>query len=261
MDADTALMRLSGVIPPGGSQALIVKHATTPPHPESTSNNHDQLLAQLDRLKLKYQGEKNLSFGVQLPTSLPPPTQSVPTSATKIENYIHTKPRSSDWPSPPLSALSPPPNSNVNYSPIQKLQQQQHQHEQQQLPPSNIAGNPLSYGAAVTISGVPPSLDLMDFTFLSKYGKVTEGKMLTRDVQVIYPDGTPVIYQTSSGIYQFNLNINTVTTLQYLLSLNNSMIVIEGHSLMVNIFFIIFIYFLLFFDLFIIFLLDACIIC
>lgn len=223
-------MNLSGAIPPGGSLALIVKYAT---HPRQTQQqqqqqqqgynkppvNDHELYAKLDMLKLQYQSN----------SSSPPPPQhhvvprdqnysSTPTGYTpsfteKVDQFLQTKPRSSDWIDSYPRPYSPPTLS--------------------QSPPPSLLSS--SYPTIVTVSGVPPSLDIMDFHFLSKYGKVLEGKTTTRDIQVIYPDGHPMNYQTSSGMIEFFVNVNSFASYNHLLSLNDSMVVVEGHSIMVSI--------------------------
>jgi hypothetical protein len=216
-------MNLSGAIPPGGSLALIVKYAT---HPRQTQQqgynkppvNDHELYAKLDMLKLQYQSNSS---------SPPPPPQhhvvsrdqnysSTPTGYTpspKVDQFLQTKPRSSDWIDSYPRPYSPPALS--------------------QSPPPSLLSS--SYPTIVTVSGVPPSLDIMDFHFLSKYGKVLEGKMMTRDIQVINPDGHPMNYQTSSGMIEFFVNVNSFASCNHLLSLNDSMVVVEGHSIMVSI--------------------------
>ena len=216
-------MNLSGVIPPGGSLALIVKYAT---HPRQTqqqgytkSNDNDQeLYAKFGMLKLQYSSSNSPPPQSYYPTTRDQNYSSTSTGYTpfpgKVDQYLQTKPRSSDWidsypqpHSPPTLSESPPPP-----------------------PLSSIS----SYSTIVTVSGVPPSLDIMDFHFLSKYGRVLEGKMMTRDVQVISSDGVPMNYQTSSGMIEFFVNVNSLTSYNHLLSLNDSLVVVEGHSIMVR---------------------------
>jgi hypothetical protein len=231
-DAEKAIMNLSGVIPPGGSLALIVKYAT---HPRQTqqhgynANYKNKLPADLE-----YNFYELDMMNLQYPPNTPSPPPTVPSQhhyqshsnastgytpplsiSGKVDQFLQTKPRSSDWidsyaqPHSPPTLISTPP-----------------------LPPPLTTSS--TYPTFVTMSGVPPSLDIMDFHFLSKYGKVIDGKMMTRDIQVILPDGNPMNYQTSSGIMEFFVNVNSFQNFNHLLSLNDSMVVVEGHSIMVS---------------------------
>jgi RNA recognition motif-containing protein len=253
--SESAIRHLSGSVPPRGVTPLIVKYATHPRQalngngPSSSNGQEQKLFDQFDQMKLQYQQKAPSPPPPAQPTpgtqssydfySIPVPgsysSSTSPPSSSKVDHFLHTKPRSSDWTD---HSVSPPPPSAFSSSSLSSLLSSS--------PPSSMmmrasSSLPLSHTAPtsslvmVTVSSVPPALDLMDFHFLSKYGKVLEGKIMTRDVQVIYPDGVPINYQTSSGIIEFTLNVTSFPHFKNLSSLNGSMIVVQGHSVLMQV--------------------------
>eukprot|EP00604_Paraphysomonas_vestita_P003063 CAMPEP_0174817882 /NCGR_PEP_ID=MMETSP1107-20130205/436_1 /TAXON_ID=36770 /ORGANISM="Paraphysomonas vestita, Strain GFlagA" /LENGTH=284 /DNA_ID=CAMNT_0016028979 /DNA_START=135 /DNA_END=989 /DNA_ORIENTATION=- len=173
MDADTALMRLSGVIPPGGSQPLVLKYATPP---------------------------------------------KIPPSKEEPDNIHHTQSRGPDGP-------------HVGEIPTQRIEQEYIPSGPPMVP---IAYRNSSHLITVTINGVPPSLDIMTFNFLSTYGKVVEGK--------VYHQETPVVYGSAAhghspqlGIIRFILMIDNPTSLSHILSLEGSIVVVSGFPVVLTV--------------------------
>jgi hypothetical protein len=218
-------MNLSGTIPPGGSLALIVKYAT---HPRETQPGSNKPAVQV---KLRSQ-PKSSSFSQSQPPPGPPHTKprdqnsvffstdNTPSSFSgKVAHFLPTKQRSSDWietfpqpcapPALPLS-LS---HASPSFSPLSST-------------------SPIII--VVMIIGIPESLDLMDFHFLSEYGRVLKGKRMTREIEVYYPEDTSMNYETITDLIEFSVEVNSYANSTHLLSLHDTTIIVQGHSLMVS---------------------------
>jgi hypothetical protein len=217
-----AIANMSEVIPPGGTQPLIVRHATQPkPHeiaapspmgssPVSSSsrrsrNNSDPELPQTEDHQdlIDDVPHLGLSQSHQQPGMIP------------ASRGVH--------PIPPSSHSVPPPHLTFPAPTIIA--------PSPRLDPAQQSTHYLVY---VTIDNVPSSFDLMSFIFLANYGQVIEGKAETQDIQFIHSDGLPYLYRTYTGVYCFTLLIDKDKDVSNLVGLNMAMVAIEGHLLQVK---------------------------
>ena len=93
----------------------------------------------------------------------------------------------------------------------------------------------------VTINGVPPSLDIMTFNFLSSYGKVVEGKIYHQDTSSTSSATTAIVYGNPTqnhsshlGIIRFLIMIENAPSLSNILSLEGSIVVVSGFPVVVT---------------------------
>jgi hypothetical protein len=86
----------------------------------------------------------------------------------------------------------------------------------------------------VTISGVPPSLDLMTFNFLSNYGRVIEGKVFQDPHAMFQNASQPNSTQSYHGVIRFSILADNTQSIANLLALEGSVAVVSGYPVVVS---------------------------
>jgi hypothetical protein len=199
--SESAIRHLSGSIPPGGNQPLVIKYATPPKIPTSSSSppsSHDP------ENKHSPPQAKEIPHVGDIPPPLPvhhplPPFQ-LPSSHSEMYPPLHL-------PLPSFPLPLPRPSSQIVF---------------------------------VTINGIPSSFDLMTFNFLTSYGRVVEGKVFYQTTSsyghiLSAPQmNSPSTAVASLGTIRYSILIESTQQIASILSLDGSVVVVSGIPVVVR---------------------------
>lgn len=208
MIIDLAIAHMSDVVPPGGTQPLIVRIAMQP-KTHDASHPSDESAGELND---HYQS--SLSTPVPHKISQGNPSAMTVTPVPIISSQTRAPHHAAHIPNQSYHQLGVPLTSTLPQ------------------PPPVEAPRSAQYMIYVTFDNVPPTFDIMSFIFLANYGQVIEGKAETQDFQ-IYHDGLPYLYRTYTGVYSFTLIVDKDRDISNLMGLNMAMVAIQGHYLQV----------------------------
>jgi hypothetical protein len=210
-------MHLSGSIPPGGTQPLVIKYATPPKIPPtftsaSTPDPDTKLSSPPQAKEIPPVGD------LPTPSSLPlPHSHLLPSPYPSSELYPPTSPIGLPLPHP--ASFSPHPASFSPHAPF--------------LPPHRGSLNQIVF---VTINGIPSTFDLMTFNFLTSYGRVVEGKVFYQTTTAYGnflspspPSGIALApAATQLGTIRYSILMESTQQIANILALDGSVVVVSG---------------------------------